>query len=353
MNHFYRIVLTLLLIPGLAAASGTKDSFDDKTMRDIGYFLSDFTECNFYNESREEVIVSDKRLLDFAYCHIIYDDRDSLITEVPECVQTEHDKCAHDFFRVSADKVARILKLYFAYDMKNFPSVHSYYYKNGFYYFPATGGEEQPLFVMARKVKKLDNGNLEVLASLYNGEVQIRPKTNDIHLVAVIRPQISETKNTWSMVSLKLMTDIKDIDFNPERDYSQFHPVRNPEFAGVWENEKDSRNSVEIIIDDTDELGNHTVISRHLLSDSKRIECTATGVLNSNADYIAMVEPQHCDFIETSNDGSPDRITATDPELTEVLLVNEEGKLVVPEPCAEQNESSVSMCAVSYRKIKQ
>lgn len=342
--------IALLLIIGLASETRAKEVFDSNSLRDIGYFLSDFTECNFYDERREDVIANDSRLLSFAYCHIIRDERDSLITEVPECVQTNYDKCARGFFKISADKIANLLRHYLAYDVKKILSADNCYYREGFYYFPANGGEEQPLLVLARKVKRLDDGNLEVQASLYNGEVQIRPKTNDIHLIAVIRPQIFETKNTWSLVSIKLLTDIRNIDFNPETDYSKFHPVKNSGFSGGWENEENNKNTLEIT-DINDQLGNHTVISRHFMSASKRIECSGNGVLNDEG-YIMMVEPQDCFFVESSNDNSPDRYTATYPELKEVLLVNDDGKLIVPMPCSEQNESTVSLCAVSYRKVK-
>lgn len=207
-------VITMGVVSAATAAAANAPA-DDKTMKAMGVFLSNFTECGFYNTTREEMTADNENLVNFAICHLRINAWKKSFTLIPGCELGGDEKCSHGDHMVSADKVARVVKKYLDYDMKKHAGTSQYYYNKGFYYLYAADGE-QTMNAVVRKVRKLDNGNFEVSSSLFNTETQDRPSTDDIHMVSVIKPYVFESKNTWSLVSTKLLKDIGDIDTEPE-----------------------------------------------------------------------------------------------------------------------------------------
>ena len=318
MKLLSKLTLILAMTMGAVSVAATDTTVSDKTMKAMGVFLSNFTECGLYDTTREEMTADNEKLLDFAICHLRINAWNSSFSPVPGCEIGDEEKCPHGDHMVAADKVAR-----------------------------AADGE-QTMNAVARKVRKLDNGNFEVSSSLFNTETQDKPKTSDIHMVSVIRPYVFESKNTWSLVSTKLLVDIGDIDTEPEIDYSQFNPASNPKFPGFWEDDVTGKSSLEIM-DGGD--GVYTVVVSHAMGASERVECTYHGKLENNM-YLKLGESLKCVSIESQDDGSPDRMTVAESEFIETMLINKKGRLIIPIPCDEQDGSEVKMCEEPYQRVK-
>ena len=347
MKLLSKLTLILAMTMGAVSVAATDTTVSDKTMKAMGVFLSNFTECGLYDTTREEMTADNEKLLDFAICHLRINAWNSSFSPVPGCEIGDEEKCPHGDHMVAADKVARVVKKYLDYDMKKHSGNSQYYYKDGFYYIYAADGE-QTMNAVARKVRKLDNGNFEVSSSLFNTETQDKPKTSDIHMVSVIRPYVFESKNTWSLVSTKLLVDIGDIDTEPEIDYSQFNPASNPKFPGFWEDDVTGKSSLEIMHGGD---GVYTVVVSHAMGASERVECTYHGKLENNM-YLKLGESLKCVSIESQDDGSPDRMTVAESEFIETMLINKKGRLIIPIPCDEQDGSEVKMCEEPYQRVK-
>ena len=117
MKLHTKAVLAGLMILGAAASASAKDEFSKDTMKKMGVFVSNFTECFFNNTTREEMTADNEKLVNFAMCHLNVNAWKSSYIPLPECLNSQKGMCAYGQFKVSSDKVARVIKKYLDYDM--------------------------------------------------------------------------------------------------------------------------------------------------------------------------------------------------------------------------------------------
>ena len=340
-------VLAGILILGATASASAKDEFSKDTMKRMGVFVSNFTECFFNRTTREEMTANNENLVNFAMCHLKVNAWKSSYIPLPECLNSQKGMCAYGEFKVPSDKVARVIKKYLDYDMKKFASTEYYHYEKGFFYAHGADGE-QPEYAVVRKARTLDNGNIEVQASLYNPEAEDGPASDDIELIAVIKPYVFESKKTWSLVSIKRLDDDNEADEDEDEDdddYEAFNPQRNPKFEGFWEDDVVGKTSMEI---SSSGDGAYTIITSHAMGAFENVECTYRARLEDDR-FLKPGQAEKCLSTETSDDGSPDKITAADKDSIEVILMDGKGRLQVPYEC---DSDDVTSCSTPYRRVK-
>ena len=142
MKLHTKAVLAGLMILGAAASASAKDEFSKDTMKKMEVFVSNFTECFFNNTTREEMTADNEKLVNFAMCHLNVNAWKSSYIPLPECLNSQKGMCAYGQFKVSSDKVARVIKKYLDYDMKKFASTEYYHYEKGFFYAHGADGEQ-------------------------------------------------------------------------------------------------------------------------------------------------------------------------------------------------------------------
>ena len=158
--------------------------YDKKTLKKMGVFLSNFTECFVYNNTRENMIKHPENIISFGICHN-YD-----------------DKCANGTMMIDRKFINESSRRYLNYDLKEFMSVENGYYDgHNFRIHPADGE-------MLRQVEVLeavpqDDGSIMVKGSTYIPDMGETP-SNTPDLTAVIKPHTWNNKETWSLISIKV-----------------------------------------------------------------------------------------------------------------------------------------------------
>ena len=80
----------------------------------------------------------------------------------------------------------------------------------------------------------------------------------------------------------------------------------------------------------------------------ENVECTYRARLEVDR-FLKPWQAEKCISTETSDDGSPDKITAADKDSIEVILMDGNGRLQVPYEC---DSDDVTSCSTPYRRVK-
>lgn len=177
--------------------------YDKKTLKKMGVFLSNFTECFVYNNTRENMIKHPENIISFGICHNYVNNFRGRFVEVPGCtVSSTDDKCANGTMMIDRKFINESSRRYLNYDLKEFMSVENGYYDgHNFRIHPADGE-------MVRQVEVLeavpqDDGTILVKGSTYIPDMDETP-SNTPDLTAVIKPHTWNNKETWSLISIKV-----------------------------------------------------------------------------------------------------------------------------------------------------
>ena len=103
--------------------------YDKKTLKKMGVFLSNFTECFVYNNTRENMIKHPENIISFGICHNYVNNFRGRFVEVPGCtVSSTDDKCANGTMMIDRKFINESSRRYLNYDLKEFMSVENGYY---------------------------------------------------------------------------------------------------------------------------------------------------------------------------------------------------------------------------------
>ncbi len=196
MNFFTRI-LTGACCSLICLSAANAENYDKNK---IGTFLSNFTECDYLNITREEMIESRDILVSFAMCHLDIN-APKQFKDVSDC--DKHPKeCSYGDKKISDKAVAKVIKRYLAYDFNDFQPTDFHQYRNNYFYM-SYGAKELLYAAVVKNIYALSNGNLKVTAALYNTVTEKKPSEDAVTITAEIKPYVWDGKKTWSLVSIK------------------------------------------------------------------------------------------------------------------------------------------------------
>lgn len=178
-------------------------NYDKKTLKKMGVFLSNFTECFIYNNTRENMIKHPENIISFGICHNYVNNFRGRFVEVPGCtVSSTDDKCANGTMMIDRKFINESSRRYLNYDLKEFMSVENGYYDgHNFRIHPADG--EMVRHVEVLEAVPQDDGTILVKGSTYFPDMDETPSKN-ADLTAVIKPHTWNNKETWSLISIEV-----------------------------------------------------------------------------------------------------------------------------------------------------